>query len=206
MFAQRNDDNVSKVCRYLCQSNLRPACRGERAEGERRAGVNHVSVLRLLGSEDASALQIKETLEPATRLNREGISCLHLGHAARYKVPDFTCEGKEIAVVLIILATLDNDDVTHSRLETVNRNAPSHFTRRHVKRLILQQYHKRNDKCAYIYYTPTPTSDTATQESGRVISREVLKRAIKHVQYSELGRTHLNIIQAKRASCQKRQQ
>ena len=131
MKAQSGDDNVSKVCK--CRANLRPACRGERAEGERRAGVNHVSVLRLLGSEDASALQIKETLEPATRLNREGISCLHLGHAARYKVPDFTCEGKEIAVVLIILATLDNDDVTHSRLETVNRNAPSHFTRRHFK-------------------------------------------------------------------------
>ena len=125
MKAQRNDDNVSKVCRYLCQSNLRPACRGERAEGERRAGVNHVSVLRLLGSEDASALQIKETLEPATRLNREGISCLHLGHAARYNVPDFTCGGEVRAIISYLLHWTTP---ISSVAKTVKKAAPSHFT------------------------------------------------------------------------------
>jgi hypothetical protein len=37
--AQRDDDNVSKVCKYRAAG----VQRGERAEGERRAGVNHVS-------------------------------------------------------------------------------------------------------------------------------------------------------------------
>lgn len=129
----------------VAQTFGRRADRGERAEGERRAGVNHVSASARQGNMPRPFKERHSSQLEATRLNREGISpCLCLDFGTWRSVQRTALEKRDCHHHYLIFLRWTMATSTVGISSDV-KNAPSHFTRRHVNQLTVKGAHFKDE-------------------------------------------------------------
>lgn len=176
MKAQRDADNVSKVCKY--RANLRPACRQRRARGGRAEGWGKSCVCVCSAREHASALQ-RETLEPTRS---------HSSQPGRY-FPMLVSGFRDMAEG-IQRTSLEKRDCHHHYLILLQwtmptstggmssevKNAPSHFTRRRIKQLQpkvdMPQTTRQMPACKYIKTMTCETEHHDTSQKSSHLAQE----------------------------------